>query len=105
MLEKLKSPLVTGDVEGADNVIEALLFLWIQTAPKSEVIANCLTSKIDSRITIEGKALELGDQLSLTAMEDLVNEVTDMMAEATKTKVDVIPSEKKAESKSKSKNK
>jgi hypothetical protein len=103
-LEKLKSPLVTGEQAG-NNVLEALIFLWIQSQDRKTVTAACLTSEIDSRINIEASALELGDELGLDDMEDLVEIVTSMMNESQATKVAAIPSDEGAQHKKKSKNK
>jgi len=91
MLEKLKSPLVTGEEEGADMITEALVFMWLQSAPKNEVRAAVLSSKFDDRISIEAKALELGDDLGIENMDEMVDVVGKMMTEAQKNKVETIP--------------
>ena len=85
MLERIKSPLVTGT--------EALIFLWMQSADPDSVRAAVLTSNIDSRITLEARALELGDNLSLSVMDVLVDTVTGMMNAAVGNKVETIPEE------------
>jgi len=93
MLERIKSPLVTGDEEGVDMITEALIFLWMQSADPDSVRAAVLTSNIDSRITLEARALELGDNLSLSVMDVLVDTVTSMMNAAVGNKVETIPEE------------
>ena len=102
ILEKLKSPLVTG--EEGNNVIEALIFLWIQSEDISKVRAATLTSDIDSRMSIEGRALELGEKVGISDMSEIVELVTDMMNESQKTKVEGIPDENNTGAKKKSKN-
>ncbi len=103
MLEKLKSPLVTG--EEGDNVIEALIFLWIQSEEMKKVRAATLTSSIDSRMSVENAALELGDSIGITDMQEIVEVVSDMMNESQKTKVVQIPSDDHEQAQKQSKNK
>ena len=93
MLERIKSPLVTGEDEDIDMITEALIFLWMQSADPDSVRAAVLTSNIDSRITLEARALELGDNLSLSVMDVLVDTVTGMMNAAVGNKVETIPEE------------
>jgi len=102
ILEKLKSPLVTG--EEGDNVIEALIFLWIQSEEISKVRAATLTSTLDSRISIENRALELGDKIEISDMNEIIDLVTDMMNESQQTKVQQVPNEDTEEATKKSKN-
>lgn len=103
ILEKLKSPLVTGE-QSSNNVLEALIFLWVQSAPKEEVTSKALTAPLDSRINVEVEALELGEKLGLTDMEELVDVVSGMMSESQLTKVQQIPNEE-LQKQNKSKNK
>ena len=58
MLEKVGSPLVSGE-ESGNMVIEALIFIWLQSEDLESVKAAVLTSDMDSRIVVEAKALEL----------------------------------------------
>tara|TARA_Y100000004_G_C8933276_1_gene420992 strand:- start:1120 stop:1593 length:474 start_codon:yes stop_codon:yes gene_type:complete len=103
ILEKLNSPLVTGE-PNTNNVLEALIFIWVQSTDRKQVTAATLTSDLDSRINIEAEALSLGDRLSITDMQELVEVVTNMMSESQLTKVEAIPDDSNKHAK-KSKNK
>lgn len=93
LLEQVQSSLVTGN-PNADHVTDALVFLWIQSAPRSEVIKAC--SKKDISL-IQEKAFELGDELQINDIEDVVEIVGEIMQASGKTKVIPIPKEEDEE--------
>ena len=104
MLEKLKSPLVSGDEQG-DMMIEALIFVWIQSEDLDVVRAAILTSDMDSRISIEARALSLGDRLQVNDIQGLVDVVSKMLSESQVNKVEQIPDNDSKKHRAKSKNK
>ena len=104
ILEKLGSSLITGE-ESGNHVMEALIFLWVQSEDQAIVRAAVLTSELDDKANVTAKALELGERLGISDMQELVDCMTTMMSDATSTKVEAIPSEEAKKHNAKSKNK
>lgn len=101
LLEQVGSSLVTGNVN-ADHVTDALVFLWIQSAERSEVIKACSNKNI---ALIQEKAFELGDELEIGEIEQVVEVVSEIMQASGKTKVIPIPKEEEENEGDDSKNK
>ena len=93
LLEQVGSSLVTGNVH-ADHVTDALVFLWIQSAERSEVIKACSNKNI---ALIQEKAFELGDELEIGEIEQVVEIVSEIMQASGKTKVVPIPKDEEDE--------
>jgi hypothetical protein len=87
LLEQVGSSLVTGNVN-ADHVTDALVFLWIQSGDRSDVIKACSNKNI---ALIQEKAFELGDELEIGEIEQVVEVVSEIMQASGKTKVIPIP--------------
>lgn len=103
ILEKLGSSLMTG--EEGNHVMEALIFLWVQSEKPEIVRAATLAAHLDDKANVTAKALELGEKLEISDMQELVDCVSSMMEEASQTKVEAIPTDEAKKHRAKSKNK
>lgn len=101
LLEQVGSSLVTGNVN-ADHVTDALVFLWIQSGDRGDVIKACSNKNIS---LIQEKAFELGDELEIGEIEQVVEIVSEIMQASGKTKVIPIPKDEEDNEGDDSKNK
>lgn len=81
ILQRAKNALITGqNMDESEIMMQVLIFMYVHHAPQEEVHGACLmTPSVGRNLTLDRKALELGEKLAFKSPKDFVKLYEDLM--------------------------
>ena len=102
MMQEAGCELISGkDVTEMSNVmLEILIFVYIHTED-ADTIADLISNSTDHKKALKMKALSMGHEITPKQIPALVEQIVNILSEATGTKVEPVPDDELEEKKTK----